>query len=320
MKTRTAIIVLIIIALAAGLWAAFERGPSQPTCLVPAWQLMPNAAYEGQSSVDPMMSWSPDSRSLLFTAVSMKGYRTSILRWKVGEKQINRIVLGVSPNYIDNNKFVFLGQSSMSIIERNLATGRERDVVPNLRRVDLWREITGFTYDPARKTIALRFSSFTRHYEPGVEQIDLAGKSLGAVERTTGDGVIERSPDPMGGRSAVILGELAGGARELRIARPGEEGKASPVATGNLGALAWSPDGRMVAFADSNEVKVLNASDMKIVTVARFGAPIGSGDGTYVCRLAWSPNSSYLAALDLVPSVDSAYAVLYVLDMSKVRS
>lgn len=319
MKTKTAIIVLIIIALAAGLWTAFERGPSQPTCLVPAWQLMPKGAYEGQSSTDPMMAWSPDSRSLLFTAVSMKGYRTSILRWKVGEKQVDRLVYGVSPNYIDNDKFVFLGLSSKSIIERNLATGRERDLVPNLRKVELWKEITGFSYDPARKTIDLRFASFTRHYEPGVEQIDLAGNSLGAVGRTTGDNVIERSPDPKGGRSAVIVGELSEGVRELRIARPGEETKASPVATGNLGALAWSPDGRMVAFADSNEVIALNPGDMKIVTVARFGAPLESGEGTYVCRLAWSPNSSYLAALDLVPSVDSAYAVLYVLDMSKVK-
>lgn len=319
MNMKNAILVLIAIALVAVLWAAFARGASEPTCLVPAWQLTPEGRYDGQTLVDPVASWSPDSRSLLFAAVSAKGYRSSILRWKVGEKRADRVLYGVSPNYTDNNTFIYLQQGPKSVIERSLSADIGRLIAPGLAKVDVWREVTGFSYNPARKTIELRLSSLTQFYEPGFEEFDLTGKSLGSVPRTTGGGILARGADPKGSRSAVIFGDEPEGTRELRIAAPGEESKSKPVASGSLGAVAWSPDGRLVAFADAAEVKVLNPSDMKIITVARFSSPPESGDQAFVCRLLWSPNGSYLAALDIVPSADSSSSVLYVLDMTKIK-
>ena len=319
MNTKKAITVLIAIALAAGLWAAFARGTSEPTCLVPAWQLMPEGSSDGQALVDPVVSWSPDSRSLLFSVVGGKDYRSSILRWKVGEKRADRIVYGVSPNYTDNNTFIFLRQNPKTVFEHSLSTGREREIAPKLGQLDVWREVTGFSYNPDHKTIELRVSNLTQYYEPGFEEIDLTGKSLGNSPRTTGDGIFARGADPKGSRSAVIVGDLPEGMRELRIAAPGEESKSRLVASGSLGAVAWSPDGRLVAFADAAEVKLLNPSDMKIVTVARFSSRPESGQGVFVCRLVWSPNSSYLAALELIPTADSSCSVVYVLDMTKIK-
>jgi WD40 repeat protein len=319
MSVRAVVIALVVIALAAGLWAAFGRGTSELTRLVPAWQLIPAASCEAESLVDPVMSWAPDSRSLLFSTASAKGYRPSILHWNVGDKRAERVVYGVSPNYVNNDIFLFLRQSPKSVCGHSLSTGAERNMVPNLNKVDLFREVTGFSYIAARKTVQLRVSYLTQFYEPGCQEIDFTGKSLGNVARTTGDAVLDRGVDPKGARSAVIFDDPAQETRELRIAAPGEENKSKPVASGNLGAVAWSPDGQLVAFGDSNEVRLLKLGDMKIITVARFGAQPESGAGPCVSRLAWSPNGSYLAALDVIPAESISNAVLYVLDMTKIR-
>lgn len=319
MSARAVVVALIVIALAVGLWAGFGRVASEPVMLAPAWQLTPADAYVASTLADPVASWSPDSRSLLFYTVSAKGYKSSILRWSVGEKRAERVVYGVTPNHVDNDTFLYLQLNPKSVRERSLVTGAEGEVVRNLREVDLWRETTGFGYNPANKSIELRISDFTQFYEPGCQAIDFMGKPAGNIPRTTGGGVLDRSFDPKSKRSAVIFGDLTQEKRELRIAAPGEEAKSKPLASGKLGAVAWCPDGQLVAFSDSNEVKLLDLSDSKIVTVARFDVQPKSGVGACVCRLVWSPNGSYLVALDVVPGEIESNAVLYVLDLSKVK-
>lgn len=319
MKIKTAIILIIIIALAAGLWAALGSKPTEVTHLVPAWVLTPPKAYDGQSVKDEVISWSPDSKSLLFSLSGTKYYQMAVLHWNVGEKQIENLVKGVSANYLDNSNIIYLWQNPMTFYQRGLTTGRTSVIVPNVRKVDFWKEISGFTYNPTRKSLILRFEDFTRYYQPGTTEIDLTGKTLGSVPRTTGDAILCRSDDPKSWRSAVIVGQLSGNTQELRISRKGEENKAKTLASGNLGAVAYSPDGRAVAFGDANEVKLLNLINMKTVTVARFGNLPASGQPPYVSRLYWSPNGSYLAVLELLPTEYSCSAMVYVLDMSKIE-
>lgn len=315
MKIKIAIAVLAIIVLAAVIWSALGTGEAEITQIVPAWQLTSAKSYDSNALVDPIVSWSPDSKSVLFESIGAKYFRGFICQWNVGDKKITRLVEGFCPNYISSDKFLYLKTNPRLVVEHDLVTKRERPIAQDLPKWDLWRELTGFSYDPARKTLALRFAKYPRYYEPGCEEADLTGKYLGKVSRTTGDGVLDRSNDPKGERTAVILGDLTGVTRQLRIARPGEEAKAKTLVENDLGAVAWSPDGRTVAFAEANEVRVLNPDDGKIVTVARLGESGESGAGPYVCRLAWSPDSAYLAAVELVPGEENTFMMIYVLDM-----
>ncbi len=301
-------------AIGAGVWAVMSGRGGEPTRLVPAWQLTSARTYDSNGLVDPIVSWSPDSKSLLFTGIGAQFYRNFLYQWHVGDKKVTRLIEGSCPNYVSNDTILYYKASPRSIVEHNLATRRERPIARELVKWDLWREFMGFGYDPVHKTLALRLAKLTRYYEPGCEEADLTGKRLGPVTRTTGGGILDRSSDPKGGREAVILGDLTGEARQLRIARPGEEFKAKTIVENSLGAVAWSPDGKTVAFAEADEVRLLDPSDHKIVTVARFSNSEQAGDGRYVCRLAWSPNSRYIAAVELIPYDESnTFMMIYVL-------
>lgn len=319
MKNRTTIVIPLLVALAAGLWCVSGCGPREETRLVHAWQLTPDGAYDGEPMRDPVVSWSPDSRSMVFTVVARKTYKSSVMQWNVGDERVTRVTYGGGANYVDNDTVLLYNSNPPSIIERNLKTGRVRQIASDLRKIDLYREITGFTYNPVNKNLELRFSNFTRYYEPGCKAVDLAGKDLGNIPRATGDGVLDRGRDPKGGRSAVILGDLTTPAQELRISPEGQDTKGELIAAGNLGAVAWSPDGRVVAFAQANTVKTLDPKDKKIVTVARFGKLTDTGDQPYVCRLNWSPDGNYLAATEILPIEGGMVEMIYVLDMSKVQ-
>lgn len=318
MKTKTAIVIIVVILLTAGFLSILGCGSTEAVRLVPAWAVTAPNAYDGQSVKDEVVSWSPDSKSLLFSLSGAKHYQAAVFSWKVGEKQIERLANGISANFVDNNNIIYVWQNPMTFYMRGLSTGRTSPIVQNIKNVDFWKEITGFTYNPIRKSLALRFADFTRYYQSGTQEIDLTGKSLGSVPRTTGDKILCRSDNPKGEQSAAIVGELSGSTQELRISKKGEEGNTKPLATGSLGAVAWSPDGKVVAFADANTVEVLNVADSKIITIAKFGKRPESGDAPYVCRLYWSPNGSYLAALELLPEDYSCKAMIYVLDMSKI--
>lgn len=317
MRIKILVLATIAFGMAVLTFWGCNKGVVEPTKLVPAWQITTSNSYDCNALVDPVASWSPDSKSLLFMAIGAKYYKNYIYQWNVGGEKITRLVAGYSPNYISNNKFLYYKAAPKSIVEYDIASGRERQVGQNLAKSDLWAELKGFSYDPERKCLNLRFANFTRYYEPGCEAFDLTGKYIGRLCRTTGAGVLDRSDDTNADRAAFILGDLVGTNRQLRISKPEKEAKAKTLAQGSLGAVAWSPDGKIVAFADSNEVKVLRPDDGSIITVARFGKAVESANGPYVSRLIWSPNSSYIAAVELVPGEFNTFMMIYVLDMSK---
>lgn len=318
MKNRLLIVAVILIVLGIGLWAVARGGGSERDNLVPAWLLTPKGMYSGDSLLDPMMSWSPDSSSLLLSVKSNKTSKPWILHWKAGEKQLERVTFGVSPNFIGKDAFLYLIQNPYILAERNLTTGIDTVIIKDFRRVEFWKDITSFSYLPERKTLALRLSGLTRYYEPGLEEIDLTGKPIGRIARTTGNGVLDRSTDPEKKQVAEIMGELTGGDRILQICRGGESvGK--QVARGDLGAVAWSPDGKTIAFADGNEVKVADPAGEKIATIARFAPSSDVAQAPYVCRLCWSPDSRYVVAIELIPNDVSGDVMAYVLDMSKLN-
>ncbi len=318
MRRNLAITILTLTAVAIGLCTLVGCGSGEQTKLVHAWQLTTNDRYDSEPMRDPVVSWSPDSRSLVFTLVDGKTYKKNAMRWNVGEKTLTRVADGVSPNYVDNNTILLFQANPISILEKDLKTGKVHSIAPQLHQLDLWKDITSFSYNPARKSLELRFSDFTRYYESGCQEVDLSGKFVRNIPRATGGGVLDRSMDPKGGRSAVILGDLTGSVSELRISKSGEDTKGISVATGQLGAVAWSPDGRFVAYSEDNTVNVCSPSGDNKILVARFGKLPDSGDQPRVCRLVWSPDGNYLAAVELVPKDVWTFEMIYVLDMSKV--
>lgn len=309
MKTKVAVVVAILAAAVVGLWFLLHHAGFQRTELVPAWQLTEPGAYDAQSIWDPVISWAPDSKSLLL-AVSGAGYKQWIVRWKVGDRRLDRVCEGVAPNFVDSDYFLYMIKNPVQILARNLKNGHQRVVVSDVKKLEFWKDISSFNYLPETRTIALRWSNFTRYYEPGALEIDLSGRQIGRIPRTTGEGILDRSLNPSGRTVAELAGELTGGPRTLRIA-----GK--DVATGELGAVAWSPGGRSIAYAEGNEVKLVNSDGLDQTTIARLGSLPIAGPAPYICRLVWSPSGEYLAAIELVPTDEGGYAMVYVLDMGR---
>lgn len=318
MKSRLLIIAAVIIVLGIGL-GAFMHGNSERVNLVPAWLLTPPGMYSADMLLDPVMSWSPDSKSLLVAAKANKTGKPWILYWKTGEKKLDRVAYGGSPNFTDNDTFLFMTANPCLLIEHSFSRGTNRLIVRNFRGVDFWRDITSFDYIPERKTVALRFSSFTRYFEPGLAEMDLTGKQIRKLPRLTGNGVLDRSTDPENRQVVEILGDLTGGQKVLRVCAVGSTDAGKQIASGELGAVAWSPDGKSIAFADANEVKVTDPAGKSVVTVARFASRSDSTQSAYICRLAWSPNSKYLTAIQLLPNQIAGDTMAYVLDMSKMK-
>ena len=319
MKRKTYAIILVLVALAVCLCVLVGCGSGEQTRLVRAWQLTSKDRYTGDSMKDPVISWSPDSKLLAFTTTQRKDYRTEVMGWNVGENALTNITDATSPNFVDNNTLLVFRQNPIGIYERDMRTGKEHTIAPQLRNLDLWRDITAFNYNPTHKTIELRFSNFTRYYEPGCEEIDLNGKFIRNIPRATGAGVLDRSDDPKGGRSAIVFGDLTNVVSELRLGRSDRgDTNGKLIEKGNIGAVSWAPDGRVIAYSEDNVVKVCSPSGDGKTVVARFGRLPDSGDPPRICRLVWSPDGSYLATIELIPNDDWVCAMVYVLDMSKV--
>lgn len=318
MNIRRAIIVLVAVAAAAGIWAFVRGTPKAATRLMSAWRLLPQHRYRGWSVVDPFVSWSPDSRSLLFSEFPRRARTDQIFRWKVGEKKLQFVTDGVSPNYLDNETFIYLKTQPKAIYERSIESGKEAGVLAKVKASNFWDEVTSFTYDPERETVALRLTKFTRRYMPGTEEYDMNGSLLGDVDTCAGESVVDCSCDPNGSKCALVVQEAEGAPASLQIADRGkQEGK--KIASGSIGAAAWSPADDIVAYAESTSVLVIRPSDGTKAVVARFDAPADKPDARYVCRLSWSPNGDYLAALLYVSSRTGEYPLIYVLDMSNFK-
>lgn len=318
MSTRRAIPLLLVLILAAAGWTVYKWGVSVPEELVPAWSLLPPGRYQAQGITDPFASWSPDSRSLLVSACEMGTQRNEVLKWQVGEKKLQSAVDGTSANYVNNFDFVYLKDDPKGLFLRSLVSGKEKEVMQPVRRSPFWKEVTAFTYNPVRETITLRLTDATRYYTAGTEEYDLTGNRIGEAESRTSEGIMDASPSPKGGKQALLVQEREGQPLVLEIA-DGKSTRGKPVASGDLGAVAWSPDGGTIVYGNRSELIALRPSDLRRVIVGRFGDPSDPSDRRYVARLTWSPNGKYLAVLVYVPQEAGDYPLVYVLDMSRLK-
>jgi WD40 repeat protein len=83
---------------------------------------------------------------------------------------------------------------------------------------------------------------------------------------------------------------------------PAARGPLSLGSLGSLGELAFSPDGRLLAAADREQVQVWNVRWGQEVLTLR-GAPPRTTDNAFNPRLAWSPDGCYLATLNYDRSI-----------------
>lgn len=318
MNSRTVIVLLILIALAVGGWALFHNMSAGGERLVPAWGLLAASKYKAVSMTDPFVSWSPDSRMLVLSAYEFRSRSARIYRWNVGEKKLRPVTAGSSPNFVSVDKFLYLKPDPKAVFLRSLSTSREHEVMPEVKKSAFWEDVTGIMYDPARKAVALRLAEFTHYYTPGSEEYDLSGKRLGDAETRTSEGILDWSRDPKSSRCALLVREQDDEPITLQIAG-GQHSRGAVVASGDLGAVSWSPNGDTIAYGDSTSVIALRPSDGKCVTVGAFPDPKNPEGKRDVVRLSWSPNGQYLAAMVYVRLDGGDYPLIYVLDMSKFK-
>lgn len=319
MRVRIAAFALLVIAIVAAALVYFSGQPAAHTRIVRAWSLLPKESYRAMGVTDPFLSWSPDSRSVIFGVYGLHSHAYKIFRWKLGEKKLEYIASGVSPSFISNDEIIYLKKApsgkAAGIFRRDLRTGVESEVARALRKNDFFGDITGFSYDPKRRTLQVRMIEYTRFRTPGPDEYDLDGDFVGSVVSRLGEGIVDYSFDPTGRKCAIMVRERYTRPVSLQLAN-GKNSRGREVARGKINAVAWSPDGRTVAYADGKEVVALNPRTLERTVVARFGDPKDKKDNRYVARLIWAPNSQYLAAFVYVSNLSGDYPLYYILDMS----
>ncbi|MCX8052798.1 MAG: hypothetical protein N3B12_03235 [Armatimonadetes bacterium] len=317
MKSRVILVILGILAVGVGVWISVTTGSGIPDQLVPAWQLLPKETYRAMGVTDPFLSWSPDSSSIIFSVFDRGSRRDKIFKWEVGEKKLEYITEGMSPNFVSNHEFLYLKRQPKGILLRRLNSGEEREVAKLLKKSEFFSEVIGFSYDPERKTITVRMAEWTRFRTLGPDEYDLSGKYLGEVSTRQSEGIVDYSFDPTGSRCAILVEEQPERSISLQIAK-GKASRGREIARGELNAVAWSPDGRVIAYAEDKTVVAVRPNDLRRVVVGRFGNPNDEFDKRKAVRLIWSPNSRYMAVMVYVPNTKGDYPLYYVLDMSKL--
>jgi len=316
MNRRTAYFILVIIALAAAVWMAFRSASSERTRLVPAWLLTYESGYSARRMVDPFVSWAPDSKNLVFSAANYAGGGPRIFIWSVGGDKLQELTNGLAASYTaDGDAFYYFSQEPKTVMKYDVRSGKQTEVLQDIKRSDFWAETKAVYYDPQRETVALRLAEFTPHPSTGIEEYDLDGKLLGDVEERGGRGVVAYSSETDGSRTALIIEEIGGRATTLQIAE-GDNDRGKIMDSGIIGAVDWSPKADLVAYGKSYAVIVARPGQTRKITVGRFPPPQGKPDRRFVSRLAWSPDGSYLAVMVYVPNESGDYPLIYVLDMS----
>lgn len=318
MKTRIAVVVLIVVALAVGA-SVVARSTSEPkVSLVPTWQLLRPAAYRAMQVTDPFVSWAPDSRSLLFSERAYANYTDYVFLWNVGETGLDLVTKGASPNFLpDGESFIYLTRKPARVVKRDLDTGREVAVMPKQAGGDEWRDVVGIRYDPDNNAIATRLTEFTEFDLAGTDLYDLAGNHIGDVKIDTDSSTMRVTRDPRSKRYAAIVKD---GSRQLALQlRSDNSESVRTIATGCIGAADWSPDGSTIAYGSGADVVLYHPADGSKTIVGRFGLPRDKDDHRYVARLMWSPNSCYLAAMVYVPREGGDYPLIYVMDLSRPK-
>jgi len=70
--------------------------------------------------------------------------------------------------------------------------------------------------------------------------------------------------------------------------------------------FAWSPDGRIFAYADADEVGVLDLSTGETETLLEFPAYLTYGDWVWVPAVSWSPDGRFVISTAHATSVEEA--------------
>lgn len=314
MKNRKSLIAVVILVLLVSAIAIYNMAGTVPTDLVPAWSLVDFAQYRAIDVTDPFVSWAPDSRSLIFSQSTVKTLKKVIFKWNIGDKKLTVVADGASPNFIGENEFLYLRTDPKAIFQRNFLTGKETEMMPEIKQSKFWHEVAGFSYVPDHKSIAVRLTSFTERELAGTLEYDLNGKSMGQYDRLVIPGVIDSSPNADKNKYALVV-DNGQSLLSLQVADKGKT-QGEELATGLIGAVAWSPDAKTIAYGDAADVMLVNTDTCKRVTVGKFGKD-NIAERRNVCRLKWSPDGKYLAVM-LYSSADVGdFPLIYILDMSK---
>lgn len=320
MKFRKSILLLTVLMLPV-IWLIQGCG-SEKSQLLPAWQLVDAKRYRAMGQADPFVSWSPDSKSLIFAEEELYGIvPINIFKWNVGDKKIKAIAQGKSPSFISSDEIIYLKvdkiKKAQGIYKKNINTNEELEIIQNVKKNEFWDDVIGIYYNPSRKTVALSLVERTRFFSPGTEEYSMDGKLLGDVKTRMSDDIVDSSSNPDGSKCAILVQKSEYAPVSLQIAE-GKNNYGKELANGGVRSVAWSPDGKYLAYNMNADVVLYNSANGSKITIGKFAAN-KVDDSRFVSRLAWSPNNKYLAAMVYVPSSAGDYPLIYVLDMSKLK-
>ncbi|MBP5093310.1 MAG: WD40 repeat domain-containing protein [Abditibacteriota bacterium] len=263
---------------------------------------------------DPFVSFSPDSKTMVFYGVTRGVNKADVYTWNIGDAKTRKLFFGFTPNYISGDEIIYVHPYTgrKCIQTYNFKTGEVKEVCPKLKESDYWKEIFGIE-SRGDGTFTTRMCDFSKYYFAGSDICDIEGNILGPVKRIYNDTSVAVY-DISGDRAVTIRSTDNDNVLNLVVSGKDGETDKKVIGHGKFGDAAWRPGGgSTLAVADGASVLLWDADsgEKKVI------ADIPKGDRSFVCRLKWSPDGKYLAIGVFVDEKEADYMDIYVAEINR---
>ena len=252
---------------------------------------------------------------MVFSLVVKDLNKANIYKWDIGDKSIKKLFYGFTPNYMNEDEIIYVHPYTgpKCIRKYNFKTNKSTEVCKNLKKSEYWRSIYGIIYN-SDNTINARMCDFTKYYFEGSSKYDLEGNFVSKVKREIKDTDV-CAYSIYNEKIAAVCSTDNENMLNLCV-RESCDAEKKIVFKGKLGDVAWRPQVKdTVAFAKENEVLIYNTKTEDVSVIARFPNP----ESSFVCRIAFSPNGNYLAAVTFNDKKEGDYLDIYVMDLTSIK-
>ena len=282
-----------------------------PVEYAPLYHVTKSGRYLVSYLYDPFVSFSPDSKDLVFTGVTRGVNKADVYAWRIGDKSIRKLFFGFTPNYISDDEIIYVHPytGKKCIQTYNFKTGEVKEVCAKLKETDYWKEIFGISAN-GDGTFTARMCDFSKYYFAGSDICDIEGNIIGPAKRAYDDTSIVAF-DIEGDKLLSVRSTGDDNVLNLVVSDKDGEGNKKTVAQGKIGDAAWKPGGKIAAYADGAKVLLIDTEtgEKKIIAAAP------KADKSFVCRLKWSPDGKYLAIGVFIDEKEADYMDIYLAEI-----